>query len=120
MEPLMFDKIKDFLTWGKVAFTIVSVVGAFATFVAGKIYGASVRDAEIEEHTAQIKVHKDRLDGHDTKFMSIDMRVTATEAAQVNLNESVRKLESAVAESNGKLDVLLHHLIPNHTPAGPK
>jgi hypothetical protein len=115
----MLEKIRDFLTWGKVAFTVVSLVGAFATFVAGKIYGASVRDAEIEEHTAQIKVHSERLDGHDTKLISMDMRVTAAEAAQASTGESVRKLESAVAESNGKLDVLLHHLIPSYS-AGPK
>lgn len=107
-----FDKIRDYLSWGKVAFLIISVVGAFATFVAGKIYGASVRDAEIEQHTAQIKVHGERLDNHGNQLTRTDLRLTAVESTQQGLGESVRKLESAVAESNGKLDILLRHLIP--------
>lgn len=109
---MTFDKIRDWLSWGKVAFLIISVVGTFATFVAGKIYGASVRDAEIEQHTAQIKVHGERLESHSTQLTRADLRLTAVETAQQGLGESVRKLESAVAESNGKLDILLRHLIP--------
>lgn len=107
-----FEKIRDFLSWGKVAFLVISVVGTFATFVAGKIYGASVRDAEIEEHTAQIKVHSERLDTHGTQLAKTDLRLTAVESSQQSLDESVHKLEAAVAESNGKLDILLRHLIP--------
>ena len=107
-----FKKIKDWLSWGKVAFLIISVVGAFGTFVAGKIYGADVRDAEIAEHTAQIKVHSERLDSHNTQLAKTDLRLTAVEVSQQSMSESVHKLEAAVAESNGKLDILLRHLIP--------
>ena len=107
-----FKKIKDWLSWGKVAFLIISVVGAFGTFVAGKIYGADVRDAEIAEHTAQIKVHSERLDSHNTQLAKTDLRLTAVEGSQQSMSESVHKLEAAVAESNGKLDILLRHLIP--------
>lgn len=107
-----FSKIKAWLSWGKVAFVIVSVVGAFGTFVAGKIYGANVRDAEIEEHTAQIKVHSERLDSHGIQLAKTDLRLTAVEGSQQSLAEAVHKLEAAVAESNGKLDILLRHLIP--------
>ena len=109
---MSFEKIRDFLSWGKVAFLILSVVGTFATFVAGKIYGASVRDAEIEQHTAQIKVHGERLDTHSAQLTKTDIRLTAVEGSQQSLAESVHKLEAAVAESNGKLDILLRHLIP--------
>lgn len=115
---MSFDKIRDFLSWGKVAFLIISVVGAFGTFVAGKIYGANVRDAEIEEHTAQIKVHSERLDAQSTQLTKVDLRLTTVEGAQQGLMESVHKLEAAVAESNGKLDVLLHHLIPETRHGG--
>lgn len=107
-----FEKIRDFLSWGKVAFLIISVVGAFATFVAGKIYGANARDAEIAEHTAQIKVHSERLDTHGTQLAKTDLRLTAVEGSQQSLTDAVHKLEAAVAESNGKLDILLRHLIP--------
>lgn len=106
------EKIRDFLSWGKVAFLIISVVGAFATFVAGKIYGANARDAEIAEHTAQIKVHSERLDTHGTQLAKTDLRLTAVEGSQQSLTDAVHKLEAAVAESNGKLDILLRHLIP--------
>lgn len=109
---MKFEKIKDFLSWGKVAFLVISVVGTFATFVAGKIYGASVRDAEIAEHTAQIKVHGERLDTHNAQLTKTDLRLTAVEGSQQSMAESVHKLEAAVAESNGKLDILLRHLIP--------
>ena len=115
---MKFEKIRDFLSWGKVAFLIISVVGAFATFVAGKIYGANAREAEIAEHTAQIKVHSERLDTHGTELAKTDLRLTAVESTQTTLGESVRKLEAAVAESNGKLDILLRHLIPETRHGG--
>lgn len=113
---MTFEKIRDWLSWGRVAFLVISVVGTFATFVAGKIYGASVRDAEIEQNTAQIKVHGERLNAHDTQLVRTDLRLTAVESTQQGLVDSVRELQSAVAASNGKLDVLLDHLIPERKP----
>lgn len=109
---MTFEKIRDWLSWGRVAFLVISVFGTFATFVAGKIYGASVRDAEIEQNTAQIRVQGERLNSHETQLIRADLRLTALEATQQDLLKSVRNLEAAVGASNGKLDFLITQLTP--------
>lgn len=103
----LINKLKSWMTWGKIAFSAVIATAGFGTFVAGEIRGANLlepRVTALETRVEKIELHLGEQSDQILKIVSvIPDKVQLLETRVAGLEVEMRGTSKDMSEIKGYL-----------------
>jgi hypothetical protein len=114
----LINKLKSWMTWGKIAFTAVIATAGFGTFVAGEIRGANLlepRVSALEGRVEKIEEHLGAQGDQILKIVSvIPDKVQLLETRVAGLEVEMRGNTKDMSEIKGYLRAMADKMGVSH------